>query len=201
MLELKTSEKVLKAVNGSPDGIAQLDVLMSLQLCGRDTLKTTLCRLAKTERVIRLRRGVYSANPVSDAYLAAQAAYGGYIGFSSALHLHGLAAEMPFTITIVTASVSARKAVGQYEFLAVALGEKAVGAVRLGKYCVSSRAKTLFDCLCLPRYGVEKEKLVLAFKEARLADADWREFDGYVEKYAPKKRAGRMKEAKALILR
>jgi len=186
------SQAVLKAVENSPGGIARLDVLASLGLCGLSTLKTTLSRLGRSGRIIRLKRGVYSANPMRDAFACAQSAFGGYIGFSSALYLHKLITEVPFVVTVVTSSLSKAKRFGGYEFRAVALREKAVGFERKGAYVLSTRAKTLFDCLYLPRYSVEEGKLLEAFRAADLAKGEWREFRHYFSEFASDADAGRM---------
>ncbi|MFH0713570.1 MAG: hypothetical protein V1722_03430 [Candidatus Micrarchaeota archaeon] len=77
-----------------------------------------------------------------------------------------------------------QKKIAGYEFKAVSLKEKAVGVQTVGKYWVSSRAKTLFDCLYLPLYSVGEEKLIAAYKGAKLNKAEWREFESYVEKFA-----------------
>ena len=186
------SQFVLRSVEDSPNGIASLDVLESLGLCDPFTLKTTLSRLSRSGRIIRLKRGLYSANPMKDVYLCAQSVFNGYLGFSTALYLHKLIAEMPFMITVVTACTSRTKRFGEYEFRAVALKEKAVGFERNGEYVVSTRAKTLFDCLYLPRYSVGSEKLFEAFREADLSDKEWQEFDLYVRKFASRRMAALM---------
>lgn len=195
------TQTVLKAVEGSPSGIASLDVLESLKLCSPSTLKITLSRLSRSGRIIRLKRGVYSGKPMKDAYACAQAAFNGYLGFSTALHLHGLITEVPFTITVVTTGTSQAKKFGEYEFRAVALREKAVGFERKGNYVISTRAKTLFDCLYLPKYSVEEGKLIEAFREAGLTAQEWTEFRSYVEKFASGRIAKRMLGARREIRR
>ncbi len=189
----------MKAVEGSPSGIARLDVLESLGLCSPATLKITLSRLGRSGRIIRLKRGVYSASPIRDAFASAQAVFNGYVGFSAALYLHRLISEVPFTVAVVTGRKSGVKRIGNYEFRAVALGGKAVGFERNGPYVVSTRAKTLFDCLYLPKYSVEQEKLVAAFREARLGAEERREFTGYVKKFASGKTRAKMLKAAKLL--
>ncbi|OIO21210.1 hypothetical protein COV61_03370 [Candidatus Micrarchaeota archaeon CG11_big_fil_rev_8_21_14_0_20_47_5] len=201
MSKLKITEEVLKAVESSPFGIASLEVLGSLQLCSFPTLKTTISRLNRAGRIIRVKRGVYSATPVRDPYALAQAIFGGYVGFSGALYLHKLNTEMPFTIIIVTPHLSKTRSFGEYEFRAVALGDRAVGFERLGNCNVSTRAKTLFDCLYLPHYSIEGQKLVEAFSQAKLERKEWKEFEYYVKKFAGKKAAVDMFEVKKLIQR
>lgn len=177
------TQKVLQAIEKSPDGIITLDILESLRFCGVSTLKTTLSRLNKKRKLIRLKRGVYASNPLKDVFAAAQITFKGYIGFSSALYLHKLITETPFTITVVTTNTSASKVFGHYEFRAVALKDKAVGFEIKNKHTVSTRAKTLFDCIYLPRYSVEKKKLVKSFREALLTGREWREFEDYVKRF------------------
>ncbi len=186
-MDSKTA-RVLESIRKAPRGIASLDILESLQLCNRDTLKTTISRLHKTGKIVRLKRGVYAALPLQDAFAAAQAAFGGYLGFATTLYLHGLISEMPFTLTVATVKTSAVKAFGVYEFKAVPLGKKAVGFETKDGYVVSTRPKTFFDCLYLPEYSIEEKKLFRAFREARLTAKEWKEFDFYVEKFADNSR-------------
>ncbi|MFA6328558.1 MAG: hypothetical protein WCY41_03865 [Candidatus Micrarchaeia archaeon] len=186
MFSEKAVSRVVSAIEASPNGIATLEMLGSLRLCGRDSLKVALSRLNKTGRIVRLKRGTYSASPMKDAFACAQATYNGYLAFSSALYLHGMVSEMPFTIIVATASTSETKRFGQFEFRAVALGKRAVDFERKGAYVVSTRAKTLFDCLYLPRYSVEREKLEEAWRA--LSPDEKKEFAGYAKKLAPNRR-------------
>ncbi len=182
------TEKIRRAVENSPNGIAELETLESLQLCDKFTLKTTLSRLCKSHRIIRLKRGVYSSNPIRDMFIAAQCTYNGYIGFSSALYVHKLIAELSFTVTVVTTYKSASSTIGAYEFRAIAMKEKAIGFETVGELAVSTRAKTLFDCLYLERYSIEKDKLIEAYKLARLSSDELREFNSYVKRFVSKGR-------------
>ncbi len=198
MLDSKTA-KVLESVRKSPQGIISSDILESLWLCGRDTLKTILSRLHKAGKIVRLKRGVYASLPLADAFTAAQAAFNGYLGFSTALYLHRLISEMPFALIVVTIQTSAVKKVGQYEFRAVALKEKAVGFELKQGYTISTRPKTFFDCLYLPEYSLEQEKLSAAFREAHLTEKEWKEFDRYVERFVKKKERVKFYEAKKAV--
>ena len=57
-------------------------------------------RYVKEGRIIRVKRGMYarSANP----FYIASMLFGGYVGFSSALYLHGLKPEIEATVTVCT---------------------------------------------------------------------------------------------------
>ena len=180
------TEKIRRAVENSPDGIAELEILESLRLCDKSTLKTTMSRLSKSGKIIRLKRGVYSSNPIRDAFAAAQHTYNGYLGFSSALYIHRLITELPFLVTVVTTHRSASMAIGAYEFKAVAMKEKAIGFENIGNLTVSTRAKTLFDCLYLERYSIEIDKLIDAYRTSKLSAAELKEFDSYVNRFVSK---------------
>lgn len=199
MLKQKVVTRLLKAAEGSPDGVITLELLDSLKLASRQTLKVTLSRLAKSGRLLRLKRGVYCTNPMRDAFAAASAIFNGYVGFGSALYLHRMLAEIPFTIIVVTKATSAAKELGQYEFRAVSFGKNAVGSGRKGRMAVSTRAKTLFDCLQLPRYAPEFEKVVQAYAENPLSKKEWKEFDSYCGN-ASKRAMKRMALGKRMIL-
>jgi predicted transcriptional regulator of viral defense system len=179
------TESVLVATRNSPGGITTLDMLKSLKLCDDFTLKTTLSRISRSGRIIRLKRGTYSVNPIANAFASAQHVFNGYIGFSSALYLHKLIDELPFAISVVTRFQSGIKRVEQYEFRAIALGDKAVGFINMDTVTVSTRPKTLFDCLYLERYGIPKDKLIEAYKTAKLSGSEFSEFDSYVTKFIP----------------
>jgi len=194
-----TTYRVFDAIRKSPAGIASLDILESLALCDRDVLKTILSRLNKAGKIVRLKRGTYATYPLVDAFAAAQGAFNGYLGLSAALYMHGFISEMPFRITVVTNAVSSSKAVGAYEFRAVALKNKAIGFERKDSFILSTRAKTLFDCIYLPRYGVGEKKLVEAYRKKQLTDKEWREFDSYVKKFAREKAVKRFQELKKRI--
>ena len=193
------TEKIRRAVENSPNGIAELETLESLQLCDKFTLKTTLSRLGKSNRIIRLKRGVYSSNPIRDTFIAAQCIYNGYIGFSSALYVHKLIAELPFTVTVVTTYKSASKVIGAYEFRAIAMKEKAIGFESMGELTVSTRAKTLFDCLYLERYSIERDKLIEAYKLAKLSSDELREFNSYVKRFVSEGRRAKLNMIKKEI--
>lgn len=201
MFKKTAGEQVREVLEMAPDGIASLDVLESLGISAPSVLKTTLSRLRKQGRVIGLKRGTYSTNPTKDAFACAQAMFNGYLGFTTALYLHHLITETPFTLTVVTTRTSRTKPLGAYDVRAVALKHRAIGFQQLEGHTVSTRAKTLFDCLYLPQYGIEYPKLVEAYAGARLTGAEWKEFHSYVRTLAPQPTAQRMRQAETDITR
>ncbi len=193
------TERLIKAIQNSPESIASFETLESLQFCDDNTLKTTLSRLSKSDKIIRLKRGVYSSNPIRDAFTAAQHIYDGYLGFSSALYVHRLITELPFLITVVTTHKSTSKVIGAYEFRAIAMKEKAIGFENINNLTVSTRAKTLFDCIYLERYSIEKDKLIEAYRTAELSTEELKEFDSYVKRFVSKSTRSKFDKIKKAV--
>ena len=178
-------------------GIVPIDIFKSLQLCGESTLKVILSRLLKKGALIKLKNGLYSWNVegggVEDFFYASQATYDGYLGFSTALYLHGLTDQYPFTLFVVTPNKSASKRIGDVELKAVAMHKRAIGTHQLGDYLVSTVPKTLYDCFHLPEYSGGLSVILRAVYEAKLNESQWREFLTYVDKFesqASKKKIG-----------
>ena len=199
MLDNLTS-KVFSAIKESKKGIITLDLLNSLRLCSKDTLKTILSRLNKAKKILRLKRGIYAIVPLTDSFASAQAMYNGYLGFTTALYLHKLISEIPFNIFVVTTDVSKSKKIGEYLFKAVALKNKAIGFETKDDYVISTKAKTLFDCILLPNYSLEEDKLINTFKEVRLTKKEWKEFDFYVHRFTNKKTKSKFLEMRKRII-
>lgn len=177
-------------------GIATVGVLAGLRLCSRQTLHVMLNRMVRKKWLVRVKRGIYAVAPdyfqpargVEDVFYTAQLVYPGYLAFSTALYLHGLLEETPFTLYVATNDVSGKKVMpGGFEVQAVALGRTAVGAQhKEGGYALSTKAKTLFDCLRFPEYAGGYSRITNAFFTARLHNAEWREFARYFQAFASK---------------
>jgi len=191
----KTTDAIIHAVERSPGGLARLEVMRSLRLCDDATLKTLLCRLGKDGRILRVKRGLYSANPIMDPFRLGIALFGGYLAFTSALYIHGLITEVPFEVVVATPHLSKVKTIGVHSYRAVAIAKKAVGFEQKGPYLVSTPAKTLYDCLALPRYSVGNEKLLEAFAVRGLSGKEKEEFRQYLKMFGrPKLPAGVQKK-------
>ncbi len=190
---------ILDAIKNSYNGIMTLDILENLKICNDSTLKTTLSRLSKSKKIIRLKRSTYSTNPLINAFTSAQYIFNGYIGFSSALYLHKLITEIPFSITVVTRFKSGTKTIEEYEFRAVALKDKAVGFSDIDGIVISTRPKTLFDCLYLEKYSIERNKLIEVYRSAQLSSKELTEFDLYVTKFISPNKRQKFKDVITLI--
>ena len=175
------------STQGAKHGVVVMETFRELGLCTVGTLKVVISRLLKKGALLKIKNGVYvwnlAGSGFGDVFFIGQNAFDGYIAFSSALYLHKLFDEFPFTIFIATRSKSASKFFGQTEVQAVALNGRAVGVQRLGEYWVSTLPKTLYDCFHLPDYGGGIGKILWAVYKAQLTKQQWMEFISYVEKF------------------
>lgn len=134
----------------------------------------------------KLRRGLYATCPegslaIGDPFSIASRMYGGYIGLSSALKLHGLLDYEAFTVFSITSGKSEERKFGEYTFKAVNFGDRATGQCLMGKYYVSTLEKTFFDCFYRPGY-VGYGELTKAIFQAN--GVDWEVFLGYFRRFA-----------------
>ena len=185
--KVSLERRVLSLAGRAKHGIFSFGEAKSWRLCSEGTLRVTLARMARKGSVARLAQGLYFARPIEqpgalpdDVFYAAQLAFGGYLAFATALYLHRLVGEYPFTVFVATGNKSVSTQWGAVEVKAVALRSRAVGVIRMGDYVVSTRAKTLYDCLHLPEYAGGVKGVVNAFKNARLSEGEWMEFWRYV---------------------
>lgn len=163
------------------------ETILSWGIAGKGVINVILSNMCKKGWLIRLKRGVYMVGGpkggLEDVFYAAQTIFDGYLGFSTALNLHGLMDELPFTVYVVTVKVSGSRRLGSHEIKAVALGKRALGIERKGDYWISSVPKTIYDSLYLPEYGGGYPLALKAIHLAKMDEAGWGEFLSYVEKF------------------
>jgi predicted transcriptional regulator of viral defense system len=186
--KLPLEQRIYTLAKDAKNSIVAIETIKSWRLASNGAIRVALHNLCKKSWFLPLKRGLYAVQPylgggIEDPFYAAQLVYGGYLAFSSALYLHKLGDEMPFTVFTVTKRKSSTRRIGEYEFRAVALGRRAIGAQRLGDYYVSTLPKTLYDCLYMPQYSGGHAKILRAVYNARMDSADWREFMLYVGRF------------------
>ncbi|MBI5636136.1 hypothetical protein HY993_04205 [Candidatus Micrarchaeota archaeon] len=190
-------QRVYNACEGARGNLASIGVIESLKLSDDNTIRVVVSRLCKKKWFKRVKNGLYFvqtpfSSGLEDEFAYGQNVYNGYLGFSTALYLHKLSDQLPFEITVVTRSKSAVKKEGEYSFRSVAMGRKAFGSQTLGtgmgsggrgNYVVSTRAKTLYDCLLHPDLAGGLPLVLKAFFDARLSEKEWREFFWFAQKF------------------
>jgi predicted transcriptional regulator of viral defense system len=85
-----------------------------------------------------------------------------------------------YCLLLVTKKGKKERKIGQMLYKSVSLGKRAVGAHYLDKYFISTRAKTIFDCLYLPKYAGGYSQILYAIKSASLNKQEWNELLDYL---------------------
>jgi predicted transcriptional regulator of viral defense system len=172
---------------GAKNNIITYDTIRSWGLADENVLNVVLSRMCKKGWFTRIKRGVYLLSGygkgIVDIFYTAQFVYPGYLAFSTALYLHKLIDEMPFTIYIATKEISGSKNLGEYTIKAVSLGKRAIGIQRIGDYWISTIPKTLYDCLHFPEYGGGYSRILKSIHSAKMNEKQWEEFIDYVKKF------------------
>lgn len=133
----KLGEYVKKA------GIAEFVVLDSLGLTTTNSLRVTLNRLVRTGFFYNPSRGVYVSKE-TDPFFASTALNPGYLSLGTALYLHHLTEEYPFTI-FVASNRSKTMRLGEHE-IRYFKAKNYFGVIEK-PYKMASVEKALYDCL------------------------------------------------------
>ncbi|MFH0837455.1 MAG: hypothetical protein V1870_04960 [Candidatus Aenigmatarchaeota archaeon] len=75
-----------------------------------------------------------------------------------------------------------QKKIGEYEYKAVALGNRFSGYVQKDEYNISNIPKTLFDCFYIPEYSGSYSNILKAVYRSNMTNKEWHEFLHYCEK-------------------
>lgn len=146
----------------------------------RRTFNRQLAGYIAQKRLIRLRAGAY-AKSSADRFGVATYLYKGYVGFSSALYLHGLKNEVEDRVyACTTVHKSGTRFLG-IDLLPIYLGALCFGTTLVEGVSVSTYAKTIFDMLYRPRYANYFD-MYRALNTRKLSDADLKELLYYARK-------------------
>ena len=185
---LTPSEQQIYNVIVETDVTSHTEIMGSFPELSSISINKTISSLLKKGYLYPLKRGLYlvqkepSCDPViPDPYKMASLLFPGYIGFTSALRLWDLVDYEPFTIYVVTNSISGRKKIGQYEVQGVSFGRKATGVTQHRGVYVSTIPKTFFDCFCKPTHAGGYSGITKSLHSA--GRLDWDEFLNYFRKF------------------
>lgn len=140
--------------------------------------------------LVKLKNGHY-AKASADIFAVANFVYRGYIGFSSALYLHGLKTELEDTITVCTGELGVPVYFMEVRILPVHFSELLYGTALVNGAIASTYPKTLFDMLYKPKYSSFFD-FYRALNQKRPSEEEWRELFGYAKdaNLATRRRAG-----------
>ncbi|MCX6778580.1 MAG: hypothetical protein NT157_06930 [Candidatus Micrarchaeota archaeon] len=123
--------------------LVEFRVLASLSLTSDNSLRVTLSRLAKKGEIYAPARGVYVSRQ-ADPFWVATRLFPGYVSLTTALYLHHLIDEYPFTV-FVASEKRASVRLGQHEFRYFKASDYL--GVERGEYPVASVEKAIRDSL------------------------------------------------------
>jgi len=124
-------------------GIAEFKVLDSLNLTSPNSLRVTLSRLVKSGEFYNPARGVYVSKG-ADPFMVATMLRPGYISLGTALYLHHLLDEYPFTIFVASGSRGSFR-LGGHELRY--FKAKSYSGLVEKPYKMASVEKAIYDCL------------------------------------------------------
>ena len=144
-----------------------------------DVASRQLVRLASRGLLVRLTRGVWSqpAHPRYTPFAAVSLLLGneqGYVSFLSAMHLHGLIAQIPGSIQVATTGHARRLVtpLAQYEFLRIQPSMMVEGidvSATEPPYNVATAAKALLDALYV---STRKRRRFASLPEVDMGEVD-----------------------------
>lgn len=123
--------------------LCEFRVLDSLKLTSSNSLCVSINRLAKSGEIYNPAKGIY-VSVRADPFLAATLLKPGYISLSTALYLHHLIDEYPFTIYVASKSRGSSH-LGEHEIFYFR-AKNYLGTIEK-KYKMASVEKALYDCL------------------------------------------------------
>lgn len=144
---------------------------------GKRKLNRVLNGLVLDGTIVKLRNTVY-ARADSNQFAIAAELYGGYIGFSSALYLHGLKTELE---RIVRVCVSEREKPAYFKnvkLLPIQINGQLYGTELLNGILVSTYPKTIFDMLLKPKHA-DFFDMYRALNTRAFKESEWRELFYY----------------------
>ncbi len=137
----------------------------------------------KEKAMVKIKRGLYSKTP--NAFYVASRIYDGYVGFSSALYLHGLKTEMESVIYVCVDGSAKSTRFMNRTILPVNMSGLSYGTELISAegrdVLTSTFPKTVFDMFCKPRYASYFD-LYRAINRRGVGGKEWAEIYGYTEK-------------------
>ncbi len=175
-----------KIMNLTKDGdVITIDTLYKLneifKFAEKSTIKEITFRLVKKHALIRLERGKYLVirSPENyDALKVANYLFDGYIAITSALFVYGYNQTKSFVIWGTTSSRKKIRKIGEYTYIMLPMGRSVFGSLYYKGYKISTKAKTLIDCVYNIHYIDDITPLIYMIRDMNSKDFD--ELLGYL---------------------
>ena len=170
-------------IDNLPEVFGVRDVIrLSNSKVTRRMLNYEITKLLKGKKLIKIKNGVYSK--IGDIFYIASYLYDGYIGFSSALYLHGLKEEIEASVYVCTSSPKKRLRVMERVIEPVNMSKQQYGVMAFvlngREILISTYAKTIFDMLSKPKYANYFD-MYRAMKIRSFSKGQWEELAYYAK--------------------
>lgn len=159
------------------------DINASLRLTDARTLNNTIHNLCKKKGLLKLRKGIYFVinGKGYDRIAVSSYVYGGYVGLDTALFVYGYQQSQSNTLyTITSGNRKKTTVIDGTRYVCVPMGEMGFGSTSFNNYKVSTKAKTLFDCIYNLAYLDDLKPLLMLTRD--LKDVEFNEFMKYADK-------------------
>ena len=143
-----------------------------LKLADKKTIKEVAFNLVKKGVMIRIKRGKYLAVKSPEDYDPLKIAnylFDGYIAITTALFIYGYNQTKSFVIFGTTTSRKRSTKIGEYLYIAIPMGKLTFGSTYYRGYKVSTKAKTLLDCIYNMHYIADFVRVYAIFCCTKLA--------------------------------
>ena len=175
-----------KIMNLAREGdVLTIDTLYKLneifKFAQKSTIKETAFELVKKGALIRLGRGKYLVIKSTENYDALKAAnyiFDGYIAMASALFVYGYNQTKSFIIWGTTSSRKKIRKIGEYTYIMLPMGKSIFGSFYYKGYKISTKAKTVLDCVYNIHYVEDVTPLIDMIRDMNSEDFD--ELLGYL---------------------
>ena len=174
-------------LNALPDRtIVSLDSIKEIGILRRGSLPTILHRLGRKGFIIRLSKGRYyitKDRTYNRLFVGSNIVENSYIAMESALFVYGAIKTVPIAIQVATNLEFLKvRNVGNERYVLIPFGKLAVGYIISKEgYKISTRGKTLFDCLYKIKYIGYVENLISMI--SLMGGKDLSEFLYFASKY------------------
>lgn len=155
-----------------------------LKFSATSTVKAMAFNLVKKGVLVRLSRGRYLVSKTPEKYdplRTANYVFDGYIAFSSALFVYGYNPTRSFTVWGASSQRKTIRKIGEYIYISVPMGRLTFGSTYYKGYRVSTRSKTVFDCIYKIHYVEDMRSLLDAIHD--MGSKDFDELIGYLKEY------------------
>jgi len=157
------TKKILGLFSRLPKGYISLEEIVNYLKADKNTIKATLSRLRKQNRIVRLGYGFYALDTqkVDLEQLACEMVYPSYISLEYALSIYGMISQVPANLTFITSKRSSQKQILNTSFEYSHINPKLFFGYKIAKNAyLAYPEKALLDMLYL--VGLKKRKINLS---------------------------------------